>query len=548
MIATLAARCDGGATTAARRPSCARCGARRASDPAAVADEVDGPVRALLARQRGRVHGHARRDPRGRGRPGRGDGRTSTPRSAIADAGTDAAVHALPGRRPRRLGPRGDPASPPCGARSACAGDGVRDRHASTPASTRAATDLAGKIAAWRDFVAGSPTPVDENGHGTHTAGTMVGGSAGGAPIGVAPGAKLIVARAMGANGVGHRQRAAGRRRVDDRPGRQPGARADQPAIVNNSWSASTANDTWFRPMIRRWLDLGIVPVFAAGNNGPTTGSVGSPAGYPEAIAVGAIDTDDGVPSLLEPRPGRVAEHRRPRPRGGHGAAEARPGGARRGHHVERRHRLPLLLGHVDGRAARGGRRGAACARRTPRLGARQRRRHPARRRPTTSARPAPTPPPASAGSTRCGRVEAAVGPAPDTRFTATPPATSPTPAPLVYAVAALRRRRRGAHPRGRRRRGAPRPRRHTLAPDPPRGPARGRGPGDRRGRGRRPHPRPPRGDGRPHRARARGSRWSRAGTRRGVPRHGHGRAERRGPRTGALELRRGRDRRAAPA
>ena len=48
--------------------------------------------------------------------------------------------------------------------------------------------------------------------------------------------------------------------------------------------------------MIRRWLDLGIVPVFAAGNTGPSAGSVGSPAGYPEAIAVGAIDSDGAVP------------------------------------------------------------------------------------------------------------------------------------------------------------------------------------------------------------------------------------------------------------
>ena len=67
---------------------------------------------------------------------------------------------------------------------------------------------------------------------------------------------------------------------------------------MSNSWSASTANDTWFRPMIRRWLDLGMVPVFAAGNAGPAAGSVGSPAGYPEAIAVGAIDSNDGVPSF----------------------------------------------------------------------------------------------------------------------------------------------------------------------------------------------------------------------------------------------------------
>ncbi len=157
--------------------------------------------------------------------------------------------------------------------------------------------DLAGKIAAWRDFVSGSPTPVDENGHGTHTAGTLVGGSAGGAPIGVAPDAHLIVARAMGADGVGPGSALLAAAEWMTDPDGNP-ATPDQPGIVSNSWSASTANDTWFRPMIRRWLDLGMVPVFAAGNAGPSAGSVGSPAGYPEAIAVGAIDSNDGVPSF----------------------------------------------------------------------------------------------------------------------------------------------------------------------------------------------------------------------------------------------------------
>ncbi|MGE0028570.1 MAG: S8 family serine peptidase [Thermoleophilia bacterium] len=160
-----------------------------------------------------------------------------------------------------------------------------------------AAKDLAGKIAGWRDFVAGSPSPVDDNGHGTHTAGTMVGGSAGGGPIGVAPGAKLLVARAMGANGSGTGSALLAAAQWMTDPDGNP-ATADQPKIVNNSWSASTANDTWFRPMIRRWRDLGIVPVFAAGNTGPTPGSVGSPAGYPEALAVGAIDSDGAVPSF----------------------------------------------------------------------------------------------------------------------------------------------------------------------------------------------------------------------------------------------------------
>lgn len=157
--------------------------------------------------------------------------------------------------------------------------------------------ELAGKVVAWRDFVGSSPTPVDDNGHGTHTAGTIAGGSAGGGPIGVAPEARLVVAKAMGANGVGPGSALLAAAEWMTDPDGNP-ATADQPGVVSNSWSASSANDTWFRPMIRRWLELGIVPVFAAGNTGPGAGSIGSPAGYPEAIAVGAIDTDDAVPGF----------------------------------------------------------------------------------------------------------------------------------------------------------------------------------------------------------------------------------------------------------
>ena len=175
-------------------------------------------------------------------------------------------------------------------------GDGVRVGSIDTGVDP-AAADLAGKVVAWHDFVASSPTPLDENGHGTHTAGTIAGGSAGGAPIGVAPDARLVVARAMGANGVGSGSALLAAAEWMTDPDGDP-ATADQPAVVNNSWSAPSANDTWFRPMIRRWLELGIVPVFAAGNTGPGAGSIGSPAGYPEAIAVGALDTDGSVPSF----------------------------------------------------------------------------------------------------------------------------------------------------------------------------------------------------------------------------------------------------------
>lgn len=150
---------------------------------------------------------------------------------------------------------------------------------------------LRGKVVAWRDFIAGRPAPYDDNGHGTHTIGTMVGGEVTGSPVGVAPGARAVVAKAIGRSGVGPGSALLAAAEWMTDPDGDP-ATADHPVVVNNSWSADNPNDPWFRDMIRRWLELGIVPVFAAGNSGPGPETIGSPAGYPETLAVGAVDTD----------------------------------------------------------------------------------------------------------------------------------------------------------------------------------------------------------------------------------------------------------------
>jgi subtilisin family serine protease len=148
--------------------------------------------------------------------------------------------------------------------------------------------DLAGKIAAWKDFVNGRATPYDDAYHGTHVAGTLVGGAVGGGAIGVAPGATLVVAKALSGQGSGDGSLliAAAQWMMD--PDGNP-ATADYPTVISNSWVSPAATDTWFLPMVRAWRALGIVPVFAAGNVAGA-GTVGSPASYSESVAVGAVD------------------------------------------------------------------------------------------------------------------------------------------------------------------------------------------------------------------------------------------------------------------
>ncbi|WP_217923306.1 S8 family serine peptidase [Miltoncostaea oceani] len=293
VVATLGPQVDGGAYEG--RPEVLLRALRRtaARTQADVADAVDGPVRSFWLVNAIAFHGT----------PGEIAAVAADPAVDVVDVDApvriaDAAATAATPFPDAGSGDWGLAATrvPAAWAAFGVRGGGVRVGTIDTGVDP-AARALAGKVVAWRDFVGGGATPYDDNGHGTHTAGTIAGGAEGGAPIGVAPEARLVVARAMGADGVGAGSALLAAAQWMTDPDGDP-ATADQPAVVNNSWAATDPNDTWFRPMIRRWLELGIVPVFAAGNTGPGAGTIGSPAGYPEALAVGALDQSDAVPSF----------------------------------------------------------------------------------------------------------------------------------------------------------------------------------------------------------------------------------------------------------
>jgi subtilisin family serine protease len=138
-------------------------------------------------------------------------------------------------------------------------------------------------------------TPTDISGHGTWTMGVIVGGDAGGSSIGVAPGAKWIAVKIFNDRGTAttaniHR----GFQWLLDPDGNP--STPDAPNVVNNSWTLSSPGcNLEFQPDLRSLRAAGIVPVFAAGNYGPATGSGRSPANNPEALAVGGTDLSDTV-------------------------------------------------------------------------------------------------------------------------------------------------------------------------------------------------------------------------------------------------------------
>ncbi|MEZ4866164.1 MAG: S8 family serine peptidase [Caldilineaceae bacterium] len=147
----------------------------------------------------------------------------------------------------------------------------------------------------WYDPYGQHATPTDLSGHGTWTMGIMVGGSNSGTAIGVAPQAQWIAVKIFNdSNSATVSAIHQGYQWLLD-PDDDP-ATADAPDVVNNSWSYGAPGcDLTFQPDLQALVAAEIVPVFAAGNYGPYTPSDVSPANYPEAFAVGAINNSNTI-------------------------------------------------------------------------------------------------------------------------------------------------------------------------------------------------------------------------------------------------------------
>lgn len=136
--------------------------------------------------------------------------------------------------------------------------------------------------------------PSDGFGHGTHVAGTAVGGG-NGAPIGVAPEAEWIAAKIFTDGGAAT---TSGIHRAFEwfmAPGGDP---SKAPHIVNNSWGSAATYNTEFYEDVKAWIAAGIFPLFAGGNDGPGSQTIGSPGSFPESFTIGATDINDQVASF----------------------------------------------------------------------------------------------------------------------------------------------------------------------------------------------------------------------------------------------------------
>ncbi len=148
--------------------------------------------------------------------------------------------------------------------------------------------DLAGRVAAYRDFVdpAASGSPGDPNGHGTHVAGIIAGSGvgSGGRYRGVAPDADLVVARVLDASGNGRTSLVmAGLEWAVQEGARVINISLGGPPFPSDGTDALSA-------LCNAAVEHGVVVCVAAGNMGPGGHTIGSPSAAERVITVGACE------------------------------------------------------------------------------------------------------------------------------------------------------------------------------------------------------------------------------------------------------------------
>src|SRR5688572_6056931 len=169
---------------------------------------------------------------------------------------------------------------------------------------------------------ADSPFPCDDNSHGTHTMGTMVGDDGGGNQIGVAPGAKWIGCRNMNeGNGTPATYSECFQWFIapTDLNNQNPDP-TRAPDVINNSWGCPPSegcNPAPLQAVVENTRAAGIVVVVSAGNAGSACSTVNDPpAIYEASFSVGSttIGVDDPISSFSSRGPVTVDGSNRLKP------------------------------------------------------------------------------------------------------------------------------------------------------------------------------------------------------------------------------------------
>lgn len=152
--------------------------------------------------------------------------------------------------------------------------------------------DLAGNIVGNFNAILNRKTGQDDNGHGSHVAGTVAALDNSIGVVGVAPHAKLLAVKVLNSAGSGY---------LSDISEGIDWAVANGAQVINMSLGyASAPSVDPIKLALEKAAIAAVVVVCAAGNSGPASNSVNYPAKYMESIAVSAWNDVDGTSADID--------------------------------------------------------------------------------------------------------------------------------------------------------------------------------------------------------------------------------------------------------
>ncbi len=172
--------------------------------------------------------------------------------------------------------------------------------------------DVKDRIIGFQDMVNGKTEAYDDQGHGTHCAGIVAGdGTASqGKYKGVAPEAKLIGVKVLDSRGSGSFSNV-----IKGIQWAVDNAKEKGINIISMSLGGRASKSYKDDPVaqaVEAAVKAGITPIIAAGNEGPSAGTIGTPAIAEHVITVGALDdkgtldrSDDGIANFSSRGPSK---------------------------------------------------------------------------------------------------------------------------------------------------------------------------------------------------------------------------------------------------